>query len=281
MQSTAPAVMHRLASPSNNSVDYSKTQNPAISDSIQAQPPLQDEWQPPVNDSDDEEVAFQTQVYPVSVTSNVLRISSQQLAESNKENEMQSSAIRSPERRKMRLIDPQPGAQRVEWGSQGDFETLEEFSSRPRERVPRQDVHTLIRKRPSPEVPSPQQNSPKRNRVVESPRRSQERAHSETLPARPLQERAQERTGQSSQAYLAANRHAKERTAYAPKRVQSRIPWSEAEIGRLIDLIEEHGISYSKIKKCDNQHTDGELLGSRDQVALKDKAQNMKFDFLK
>lgn len=66
-----------------------------------------------------------------------------------------------------------------------------------------------------------------------------------------------------------------------PSRVQSRSPYSSAEEQRLIDLIEEHGTSYTLIKQLDNVHEDGPLLQERSQVQLKDKAQDMKFQFLK
>ena len=64
-----------------------------------------------------------------------------------------------------------------------------------------------------------------------------------------------------------------------PKKTQVRRPWSEAETDRLIDLIEEHGISWAYIQSIDAGN--GGVLGYRDQVALKDKARNIKFDYLK
>lgn len=66
-----------------------------------------------------------------------------------------------------------------------------------------------------------------------------------------------------------------------PRRVQSRSSYNEYEEERLINLIEEYGISYSLIKQMDEYHEDGPLLGERNQVQLKDKAQELKFQFLK
>lgn len=66
-----------------------------------------------------------------------------------------------------------------------------------------------------------------------------------------------------------------------PRRVQMRTPYTLAEEERLITLIEEHGTSYSFIKDIDQYHPDGALLQGRSQVQLKDKAQDLKFQFLK
>ena len=60
---------------------------------------------------------------------------------------------------------------------------------------------------------------------------------------------------------------------------QNRTKWSPAEDDRLISLIEEVGCSWARIKKLDADS--GNILELRDQVALKDKARNMKYDFLK
>ena len=66
-----------------------------------------------------------------------------------------------------------------------------------------------------------------------------------------------------------------------PRPVQSRTAYTAAEEERLVDLIERHGISYSLIKKKDDNHANGSLLHERTQVQLKDKAQELKFQFLK
>jgi len=56
---------------------------------------------------------------------------------------------------------------------------------------------------------------------------------------------------------------------------QKRTKWSLADEQHLIDLIEQHGCSWSVIQKV------GDFEMDRDQVALKDKARNMKVTFLK
>ncbi|KAL8914384.1 MAG: hypothetical protein Q9171_001014 [Xanthocarpia ochracea] len=81
--------------------------------------------------------------------------------------------------------------------------------------------------------------------------------------------------------YRVVNSTAKFRVAFQPKRRQIRNPWSEDETNRLQELIEDFGLSWSFLKDQDNRHKDGPALMERDQVALKDKARNMKMDYLK
>lgn len=66
-----------------------------------------------------------------------------------------------------------------------------------------------------------------------------------------------------------------------PSKVQSRSAYTLAQEERIIDLIEQHGISYRLILEMDREHPDGPLLGGRSQVQIKDKAQELKFQYLK
>ncbi|KAL8653898.1 MAG: hypothetical protein Q9226_003653 [Calogaya cf. arnoldii] len=81
--------------------------------------------------------------------------------------------------------------------------------------------------------------------------------------------------------YRLANSTAKERVTLRPRRTQTRKPWSLEETERFIELIEEFGLSWTVLKQRDRLHNDGPVLEDRDQVALKDKARNMKMDYLK
>jgi hypothetical protein len=63
--------------------------------------------------------------------------------------------------------------------------------------------------------------------------------------------------------------------------VQSRSAYSAAEEARLIELIEDYGTSYTMLQEEDGRHPDGPLLGQRTQVQLKDKAQELKYQYLK
>lgn len=65
--------------------------------------------------------------------------------------------------------------------------------------------------------------------------------------------------------------------ARAKKKTQTRKAWTDLETETLINLISEHGTSWKLLKDKDV----GKVLVDRDQTALKDKARNIKFDYLK
>jgi hypothetical protein len=66
--------------------------------------------------------------------------------------------------------------------------------------------------------------------------------------------------------------------ARAPRKVQRRRAWDPESCTRLIELIEDnrYQTKWSRIDKLQDP-----LLAGRDQVALKDKARNLKMDFVK
>ncbi|KAF2665489.1 hypothetical protein BT63DRAFT_459069 [Microthyrium microscopicum] len=70
-----------------------------------------------------------------------------------------------------------------------------------------------------------------------------------------------------------------EAKADAGRKVQERKKWTEEETSALIAYIEEFGTSWAQIQKEDANR--GAILKVRDQVALKDKARNLKFEYLK
>jgi hypothetical protein len=64
------------------------------------------------------------------------------------------------------------------------------------------------------------------------------------------------------------------------EKAQSRVKWTPLEVSALVYYIEKLGPAWSKIKDVDDK--DGvQYLSQRDQVALKDKARNLKFEALK
>ncbi len=65
--------------------------------------------------------------------------------------------------------------------------------------------------------------------------------------------------------------------AIAPK-IQKRVPWSDRETERLIELIEQYGCKWSIILQEGKRR--GVFAEHRDQVALKDKARNIKVSYL-
>jgi hypothetical protein len=70
-----------------------------------------------------------------------------------------------------------------------------------------------------------------------------------------------------------------EAKADSGRKVQERKKWSMEETSSLIAYIEEFGTSWAQIQKEDLNR--GGILKVRDQVALKDKARNLKFEYLK
>lgn len=70
------------------------------------------------------------------------------------------------------------------------------------------------------------------------------------------------------------------RFAVSEKKAQGRRKWGVEETNRLIDLVGEFGCAWARIKEEDKESGDPMLIG-RDQVALKDKARNIKMDYLK
>ena len=251
----------------------------------QHQPNVEDDWQAHNNDSDNEEDDFQTQLpppgrptqtMPKRVISGIVAASQQQQAESNKENEPDRRPAQS-ERPRRRMIDEQSDAESVSWDSNdglGPLHDVTEQQNRSRAQ-PSSSRPTERRKRPSPE-PNEGRPSPKRARPQPSPLRTQNR----TRPSANLRESPESPPRTQAHVHQRANAAAKERTAMQkPKGVQVRKIWTEDENERLIELIEEYGTSYAQLKSIDSN--DDNVLARRDQIALKDRAQNMKMDYLK
>ncbi|KAK5046687.1 hypothetical protein LTR84_007448 [Exophiala bonariae] len=79
-----------------------------------------------------------------------------------------------------------------------------------------------------------------------------------------------------------ARRNMQERKEVLQKRKpQIRRPWTAAEEDRLREMVAEYQTQYALIKEMDAVHEEGSKLHRRDQVALKDKARNMKITYLK
>ena len=233
------------------------------------------------NDEESEEEDAFEPAQARNIASNALVISSQQQAESNKENEVQRNVLSPQGQKKRRLIDAQVDARQVHFDSQdGELSNhqasdndVSEDEGFQQPRLPARSSSTLVTNgRSKRRIHNVQ--AAKRVRTEEPPRRSVERASS---GSRALQERPSQAS--RSQNYADINNAAKDRLSGRPKPPQKRKPWTAEEIETLMELIEEQGISYAYLKKIDDQN--GAILGDRDQVAIKDKARNMKTDFLK
>jgi len=197
------------------------------------------------------------------------------------------------------FIDPQMNAQRVRWsqGSQVSGVTAPRTSQISRGKRPvlvddedvevsedegfEQDQRTVDVQRKRMEAPTDSRrsiivHSPKRHRFQEPPRIAEE------LPDSEEEEQVAAATARSqvpSSNYREVNEISKNLSRLNPPKPQNRTKWSPLEDDRLISLIQEVGCSWARIKKLDVAA--GNILALRDQVALKDKARNMKFDFLK
>ena len=203
-------------------------------------------------------------------------------AESNKENIVETQTDLQPPSGQRRLIDRQENATRVDWDSQdtgsnqnaspADLDEADEFQQQqaPANATSRRSLKTS-NKRTATEPPRSQGPSPKKVRIQAANGARAQSIAQERQSTGPPPSQVEE--------YLAANAAAKERKAWQVKPPQVRKGWTEEETERLLELIEEHGTSWALLKSED--FAAGNVLDSRDQVALKDKARNMKLDFLK
>ena len=231
----------------------------------------EDTWQAHDNGSDDEDDDFQTMTFPERIAEQVVESTTRNRAESNKENEMQDMLGESRTRRG-RIFDSQPNAVREEWHGGFDDDDEPEVLQDVTERQNRQQSSASNsirerRRRRSPDEDDENPSPPRRPRTQENPRRTQDRDAPSKEPPPPTQ----------ADVHREANEAARERVAMQPKKVQTRTPWSAEETSVFIDLVNEYGPKYALLQKMDKNS----VLHHRDQVALKDKAQNVKMDFLK
>ena len=212
----------------------------------------------------------------------VLALRDQNEAESNKENIVETQTNLQPPSGQRRLIDRQENATRIVWESQdtgsnqnaspADLDEEDDFQQQqpPANASSRRSLKSS-NKRTATEPPRSQGPSPKKVRIQAANGARAQSIAQDRQSSRPPASQVEE--------YLAANAAAKERKAWQVRPPQVRKPWTEEETERLLELIEEHGTSWALLKTED--FGAGHILESRDQVALKDKARNMKLDYLK
>lgn len=115
----------------------------------------------------------------------------------------------------------------------------------------------------------------------DGPKKVLEAAAAKIIPCAPAQiEKADQPPPArvQSEAYKATNEVAKMNTAArTKKKVQTRKAWTDLETETLINLIQDHGTSWKLLKDQDVN----KILLDRDQTSLKDKARNIKLDYLK
>lgn len=186
------------------------------------------------------------------------------------------------------FIDPQPTAQRVEWD---DISQQSKGTEPPRSfQVPgrRKEPH----KAPFDEGTSSEDDAFEQgDRLQVSHRRRHQPGRSretsvlqqggsavDTTKSLDEQDEAKEGFGKASQ-YKLVNHAAKESLVRnLPKQPQVRRPWSNEEVQALMEYMDEYGCSWAAIKAADSQR---QILERRSQVDLKDKARNMKYDYLR
>ena len=212
----------------------------------------------------------------------VLALRDRAEAESNKENIVETQTNLQPPSGQRRLIDRQENATRVAWDSQdtgsnqnatpADLDEVDEFQQQqlPVNATSRRSLMSS-NKRTATEPPRSQGPSPKKVRIQTTNGARAQSIAQDRQSSRPPASQLEE--------YLAANAAAKERKAWQVKPPQVRKGWTEEETERLLELIEEHGTSWALLKNED--FAAGNILESRDQVALKDRARNLKLDYLK
>ena len=250
-------------------------------------PPMfhDDDWRPQVTDAEEDQdpsILASHLDSEAEKIDRVLALRAQHDAESNKENIAEPQTDLHPFGEQRRLLDRQENATRVSFdtqesisnanASQSDIDEEAGFQEQtsPANVASRRSLKPS-NKRTATEVARSQGFSPKRVRILES-----NKAHALNIaPERQLSGPP----ASQLEVYMAANVFAKERTAGQTKRPQVRRPWTEEETERLLYLISQYGTSWKQLKEQDLVM--GNILESRDQVALKDKARNMKMDLLK
>lgn len=208
-------------------------------------------------------------------------------AESNKENIVEipeSQRTTTAKKRSMYARDPLAAkvspihgpssdneSRESENGSDDDFQLQEEPSNAATQRRLKPAT-----KRPASKPASIQRRSPKKARVLED---TIAHTSDDNADVARDQQETEVPLSQAYETYVRANESAKQNMALGTKPPQKRSAWTGAETDMLHHLITEHGTSWTLLKQHDE--VQDKALRARDQVALKDKARNMKMDYLK
>lgn len=246
------------------------------------QAPLADQdhsRRPESNEDEDEDIArsaraslaYQTQRETESNKENVAEIPESQRTQTVKTRSMYD---RHPLAEKVSPIgsqDSDANGQEPESSSDEGFQHQAEPSNAAMRRRSRSAT-----KRPASKPTGLQRRSPKKVRV-------QENIVADTLDGSAVVARDEQETelppSQVYEEYVRVNRSARQKMAVMTKPPQRRSAWTGAETDMLHYLITEYGTSWKLLKEQDLEQ--GYVLEARDQVALKDKARNMKMDYLK
>ena len=227
-----------------------------------------DDWR--IDDpDDDEESAFQTQQVPDMNHTIQTRVEINQAQLGSQDAQQQRPGI-------PRLIDEQANAEKLQWESQNS-DAISQQSGTPEVS---QDGGFQLPHRGHRGAP-PQQREHRRTQtsISEGAGRSSKRPRTDNGHRDNERDTSPDNQGEDktqADVYNEAKNAARIVTARRPKNPQSRTFWTREEEGQLMDLIKDYGCSWTKLKTMDREN----ILESRDQVALKDKARNMKVNFL-
>ena len=238
---------------------------------------------------DDEEIFSDQHLRHVG--SQIYAVAQARQVEGNKENievPRSQTEVRQIKGPRGNFIDRQPNAQRVifddfEEPSQ-DFQSAqpgppdeaisdEGFGapqSVPKKAADRRNQKPSTR-RPASHVSGSRGPSPKKARGHDAGRSSRLEVFSDRPSVEPSPSPHDE--------FVLVNTQAKKMKNIRRKSPQRRRPWSDDETARLINLIETLGTSWSLLMGEDESTT--KLLQERGQVGLKDKARNIKIDYLR
>ena len=257
--------------------------SPALANVPNTQAPSADEnhnWTPEDNGEEEGDIVIRRR------SQESLAYRTQREAESNKENLAEIPESQQNRTSKKRSIyDPQPLAERIppidsqdsDHGLEIEISSDEGFQEQAgSSHAASQRLLKPATKRPAPEPARSKRRSPKKVRGRENV--DVHTFNNRADVARDEQEMEVPRS-QAYDEYERVRDSAKQKVAGMTKPPQSRNAWTSVETDMLHYLITEHGTSWKHLKYQDREQ--GQVLEARDQVALKDKARNMKMDYLK
>ena len=257
---------------------------------------VQEAWQP--DDIADEQFSHHSR-YPLSdlQPSDVI-----DLAKQNKENIPEP--VQPGPAPRVRLVDPQPGATRV------TFDTQESTQPGPPNQRSFRHPDQIVDHPGSDYLPEPTQDegfqTDTRPGFQNAPVVNMRRGGEEIAPTRPRKRARTSRPtpraritspiarntpqeqpattmdlipGSQAEMYAQVNTQSRLRASQIVKPRKAKEPWTNDEINALVDYIARWGFLCGKIKEVDRAGP--RRLERRDNVALKDKARNMKMDYLR
>ena len=240
-------------------------------------------WQPTIED-DGVDLIPRPERISTNEPHQILQEYKLHILEEDKENHTQAELSLATSSRKRTLLDRQAGAEKIyfdsQFSSQGPKQSAskrlrndEEMSSPSEDEGFQNDRSVKISRRQPAISRFTKVLFPKRPRATEEYRTSRSLPNNDAII-----DHMNDRPSMTPlETWEVANAGAKrERARQSQKKPQKRTPWTTEETSMLMELITKYGTSWAYLKKMDGT----ECLKGRDQVALKDRARNLKMDFL-